>query len=251
MAVAHLWQFLSDGAPSDEVASRSSEYREQYLEKKIQNTSRFEFHNGFALQFRASLIEQKVSSLASRFGRRLTVGTVAFGEPDHDFSVLKSIADAVEDNNAIGIFQSPDLSAASLGVAISSLTSSPTRTRTELTELKDGSTKTRTVRDVRREGMSIIGEAPPPSDEGWVIYPKSSLMELMDDGSRKLQVGRFEADGRWVELNFAQGNRTTGIAFRRSIFGERRFREVCSIISRTWTQQNIRWPWVSLQGKSF
>jgi hypothetical protein len=216
---ALLLLFLSDGAPSDEVASQSSEYREQYLEEKFRNTNRF-LNNGLAIQFRASLIKQRMGKLASRFGRRLTVGTIAFGGQDQDFAVLESMAETVRDYNAIGMFQFPDLSAASLGVAISSLTSSLTRTRTELTELKDGTTQAKTVRDVRREAMSIAGKVPPPSDEGWLVYHRETLMKPMRDGSTKLQVGRYEADGRWVGLDFAQGTRTAGVAMRRSFFGE-------------------------------
>jgi hypothetical protein len=126
------------------------------------------------------------------------------------------MADTVKDYNSVGQFTRPDLSAASLGIAISSLTSSLTRTRTELTELKDGTAKAKTVRDVRREAMSVACMVPPLSDKGWLEYPKSSLF----DRYGLLWVGLYEADGEWEPRDFAQGSRTTGIAMRRSFFGE-------------------------------
>lgn len=120
--------FLSDGKPSDHIRlprstlSKSEATRAQHV----------------------GITSERIQALASRFGRRLSVHTIGFAGAGEDFSVLKTMSTCTADFGSLGSFQSPSMTAASLGFAISSITSTLTSTKTELTEL--GGTSQRTVR---------------------------------------------------------------------------------------------------------
>ena len=135
--------FLSDGRPSDIVAG-SPARDDQTAWRTISDTQRATIEREHI-----ALITDRVGALASRFGRRLTFGTIGVGKAKGDFEVLRQMTTAAAEYGAIASFKMPSLTSCSLGEAMTSLASSLTDTRTEMTVL-GGSTQ-RQVRDVRRE----------------------------------------------------------------------------------------------------
>jgi hypothetical protein len=197
---ALLLLFLSDGKPSD---------------KPLQG-----FGSPHSVEHKAMRDEQFSSvagRLAARFGRRLTVGTIGFGPPGEDFSVLRAVASACTLYHSTGIFQKPALTAHSLRMALSSLSSTLTATKTEMTEL-GGSTQ-RVVRDVLREPQSAGNET--CVNDSWVTC-RVFFTRVAWSAEKK----------DWVLLdNFVSPGAVT-VAMRHNIFGEgaermvRKFREV-------------------------
>ena len=95
-------------------------------------------------------LAEKMGDIASKFGRRLTVCCVGMASQDEDFSMLEEMAKEAEAFGAVGSFNKPTMSADSLSSIISTHVSSLTTTKTELTDLATGTT--RTVRtDIVRE----------------------------------------------------------------------------------------------------
>jgi hypothetical protein len=195
-----LLLFLSDGKPSD---------------KPWQG-----FGSPHSYEHKAMRDEQFSSvtgRLAARFGRRLTVGTIAFGPPDEDFSVLRAIASASTLYNSTGIFQKPTLNAHSLRMALSTLSTTLTATKTEMTEL--GGSAQRVVRDVLREPQSAGNET--CVNDSW--YTSSGVDNHVAWSARS---------NDWVSLNSFVSPGAVTVAVRRNIFGEgaermvRKFREV-------------------------
>ena len=128
--------FLSDGKPSDARGMK-----------------------GFPSAVQAKVREMghaRVDALVSRFGRRLTIATIGFGAPLEDFTLLKSMAARPAQFGCTGHFQLPSLTAEGLGAVFSSLTSSLTSTRAELSVI--GTSSQRKVRDVRREARGVVDE---------------------------------------------------------------------------------------------
>jgi hypothetical protein len=165
------------------------------------------------------IIRDRVAKLASKFGRRLNICTIGFAEHGEDFSVLQSMANVTNEYDSIGTFQAPSLSGESLGLAISSITSSLTATKIEL--FADSVSSKRTVRDVSREARSSLDDTRVSND--WLVYQGH-------------QVRRFKwssDEDTWVEAG-AITTGAIGVAMRRTIFGEgaermvRKFREVGS-----------------------
>jgi hypothetical protein len=143
--------FLSDGAPSD-------------------------WRNlGMTPQGASNRICSQMEKIASRFGGRITMTMVGFGNAYGDFSVLEAMAKAVNDvpNDAKASFVFCDKTAHAMGVAITSHVTSLTSTRTSLQDARIGS---HTRRDVASEhGTEIMA--------GWRHY----LIEghfLFDPASR-------------------------------------------------------------------
>mmetsp|Transcript_13429 Transcript_13429/g.18361 ORF Transcript_13429/g.18361 Transcript_13429/m.18361 type:complete len:707 (+) Transcript_13429:131-2251(+) len=195
---ALLLLFLSDGKPSDSIKTRKHE------------------------EGRTGALNSRIGALASRFGRRLTVGTIGFSHPNEDFSVLQSMAATTEDFGSISSFQAPSLSTDALGIAMSSLTSSLTATKTELTELGHCSVQ-RTVRMVQRESRNTFDDIF-FSNENWFWYPKD----------RKNSVVPYKwstYERTWVP-NELSSPLAVGVALRKNVFAEgaermvRKFREV-------------------------
>jgi hypothetical protein len=199
---ALLLLFLSDGTPSDRPLPG--------------------FGHAKSAEFRAMRDEQfsgAIGRLASRFGRRLTVGTIGFGPPGEDFSTLRKLATECTRYNSTGIFQSPELTAHSLRLALSTLSSTLTATKTELTEL--GGSSQRVVRDVRREPQSAGNEL--CVNDSWFIWA--------DPGSLKRSVWSAVINDWLPQVCFVAPG-AVSIALRNNIFGEgaermvRKFREV-------------------------
>ena len=196
---ALLLLFLSDGKPSDKPGKG---YDISSYEYKLARDQRF---------------SGAIGRLASRFGRRLTVGTIGFGPPEEDFSVLRSLASASTLYNSTGVFQKPELTVHSLRMALSTLSSTLTATKTEMTEL--GGSSQRVVRDVRREPQSAGNET--LVDDSWLTCRVS-----FERGAWSAKVKDWVSQDRFVSPG------AVNIAMRKKIFGEgaermvRKFREV-------------------------
>ncbi len=113
---------------------------------------------------------KRMGSIASKFGRRLTVSCVGMAESGTDFSILNEMAGEAQSFGAVASFGKPTLDADSLSNIISSLASSLTTTMTEITNVDTG--KIREVRmDIRREKVNT------PQDfcltDEWTAYKAS------------------------------------------------------------------------------
>lgn len=199
--------FLSDGRPSDRV-------KDQRL-------------TGMVLPERLTIkMQESIQKLAGRFGRRLTVRTVGIGSSASnysksidDFVLLKQMAEHSQLFGCEGHFIHASLRPEALGLALSSLATSLTKTRTELTEL--GSASQRAVRDVRREARNLMDE-PVLTDALW-CYKGASLPPCRLSWDFKMR--------DWVPAPF-ESAAGVGVAVRKSYFGEgaerlvRKLREV-------------------------
>ena len=216
--------FLSDGKPSDHFHRSDHEIGLTKVERIALSKNHSKKMD--------LLLGPHIDNLFSRFGRRLTVHTVGFAAPTEDFSVLRSVADRSAAFGCPGKFRLPDLTAESLGLAISSVASSLTAAKSELTSV--GTTSQQTVRDVRREPKGAPDEFRVDPTTWW-YYDSHSIeskrrwseyrqREKRDDGST-----RYFNKGAWEHLELP---RDTGVAQKKIYFGEgaerlvAKFREV-------------------------
>ena len=113
------------------------------------------------------LIVDKIGKLASKFGRRLSISCIGMAEPTEDFSTLNDMVTEAQQYGAQATFGQPSLDADSLSNIITSLATSLTTSRTEMTELKTG--KAKLVRmDVEREKLNT-----PDHIGTWTKYTNS------------------------------------------------------------------------------
>lgn len=91
----------------------------------------------------------RMGKIASRFGRRLSITCIGMAEEGEDFSTLHQMVDEAKAYGAIASFGKPSLDADALSNIITSLASSLTTSKTEMTELATGRSKTVRM-DVRR-----------------------------------------------------------------------------------------------------
>jgi hypothetical protein len=197
---ALLLLFLSDGKPSDKpLPGFGACYS---YEHKLMREEQF---------------SGAIGRLASRFGRRLTVGTIGFGPSTEDFSVLRLLASTSALYHSTGVFQKPELTAHSLRMALSTLSSTLTATKTEMTEL--GGSSQRVVRDVRREPQSA-GNETLLDDDSWL--PCCISFERVAWSSKAKD---------WIPQARLVSPVAVSFAIRKNIFGEgaermvRKFRE--------------------------
>jgi hypothetical protein len=153
-----------------------------------------------------------MSLLASRFGRRLTVGAIAFGPSDEDYSALKALADAPQQYGSAGFFQSIALDVDLLCKSFSALSSTLTATKVELTVL--GTSQQRTVRDVRREPPCAVEET--VVNNSWRVYEEK-------DGD--VQRTQWNRDRGWQSIRLANAGGAgvggaMGVAMKALVFGE-------------------------------
>lgn len=205
---ALLLIFLSDGRPSDQLSTGT--LKEVPAQTQIEKLT--------------IMGKQRVSNLASRFGRRLTVGAIAFGQPEEeDFSTLKGFAEAAIEYGSHGLFRSASLSVETLAETFTTLSSTLTSTKVEMTEI-GGSTQ-RKVREVYREPISSLGGV--ELDNHWLYFPYSS-----ESGS--IVKTTWTKDG-WHPVPrkyIFSSSEATGVALKKRFFGEgaerlvREFREV-------------------------
>jgi hypothetical protein len=159
--------FFSDGSPSDK-------------------------HNG---DFTSS-----IGHLAAEFGRRLSLACIGAFKKDHilmsylnlqdnrsynyshcflgmadrkeDFSVLSDMVDEAKSYGSIATFGKPSLDSESLSCLVSSLASSVTSTKTEMTEAKSG--KSKPVQNVTREKINT-----PDKEGAWHFYEKDASSRVV------------------------------------------------------------------------
>lgn len=168
-----------------------------------------------------SVLGSCVDNLSSRFGRRLTFVAVGFAGPDEDFRMLKHLASRPSKFGSIGIFHAASLTPESLGLAFSSLASSLTATKTELTDI--GGASQRPVKDVRREATDTLDEGV-LNTESWTLYSGRRLHD-------RYLWSRIDRD--WVKAPMFSSD-AVAAAIRKCYFGEgaerlvRKFREVDS-----------------------
>eukprot|EP00241_Pyramimonas_parkeae_P004104 CAMPEP_0114246224 /NCGR_PEP_ID=MMETSP0058-20121206/12339_1 /TAXON_ID=36894 /ORGANISM="Pyramimonas parkeae, CCMP726" /LENGTH=673 /DNA_ID=CAMNT_0001359377 /DNA_START=223 /DNA_END=2241 /DNA_ORIENTATION=- len=189
---ALLLLFLSDGKPSDQLPRNAS------------IAMRSGFHTTPSIKYNR-LVHERIGTLASRFGRRLTVATIGFGGAREDFSVLTTMANVSRDYGSMGVFQAPALTVESLGNAMTSLTASLTQTKAELTHL-GGATTQRTVRSMLRESRHALDDLVLSGD--WYHYRESEV----------LRVVKFDSENGWIDQSLDPLLR--GVAMKRNIFGE-------------------------------
>ena len=114
---------------------------------------------------------ERVGDLASTFGRRLSFLAIGLGIPgEEDFSVLKEMAQAATHYGCRSHFTAPDLNQMSLSNILSSLATSLTCSRTEMTEL--GSGTKRFVKEVERERCDAADDRFITSE--WKVYGPST-----------------------------------------------------------------------------
>lgn len=203
-STALLLLFMSDGRPSDSSCG----------------------HGGSE-----SDITAYIASLGSRFGRRLTFAMVGLGNFNvSDFLTLKRMADAAKQFSCHAVFQKPQWTAESLGICISSLASSVTATKLELTCL--ASSVQREVRHVPREPMRTPDELV-YSAQTWHKYPLG-YRKVHGDGSIQTSRVKWSIDTKsWQYIEPCSGQ-AVALAMRKNFFGEgaerlvRKFREVNS-----------------------
>jgi hypothetical protein len=200
---ALLLLFLSDGKPSDHAPSGNTVDRGAKVSSMIGNT---------------------IGKLASRFGRRLTVGTIGFGPPDETFVVLRHMADIACTYGSNGSFQAPTLSAQALKLSLTLLSSTLTNTKTEMSVL--GGNTQRTVRDVMRVPLpQIVSTNDEYVDSTWITYSDWYVIER----------AMWSCENQNWEVKNSRDKFVSplaiGVAARKSIFGEgaermvRQFRE--------------------------
>jgi hypothetical protein len=97
---------------------------------------------------------EKMGAIASKFGRRLTVCCIGMADDTEDFSTLRAMVAEADSFGALASFNKPSLSTDSLSNIITSLVTSLASSKTEMTDLKTG--KSRSVRaDVLRERKGV------------------------------------------------------------------------------------------------
>ena len=83
----------------------------------------------------------KVGKLASRFGRRLSMACIGMADEKENFGCLNDMVTEALEYGSQASFGKPSLDADSLSNIISSLATSLTSTKTEMTELRTGKAK--------------------------------------------------------------------------------------------------------------
>jgi len=115
-----------------------------------------------------------MGELASKFGRRLTISCIgmAYNSEESYFDTLKGMAEEADSFGAVSSFCKPEMKVGALSHLISSLSSSLTTTKTELTDIRTGEVR-RVRTDIRRERKNL------PEDEfltaNWKVFKQRSV----------------------------------------------------------------------------
>jgi len=189
------------------------------------------------------LMLPRIDDLSSRFGRRLAVHTVGFAGPDEDFSVLRAVANRPAEFDSMGTFMAAALTPESLGLAISSVTSSLISSKMELSAM--GTMPQQNVRDVLREQKNEV-EDNHYDPAKWSLVPLHKIeskmrwrespnktIEKFADGTERV----FRESG-WEHLDVQCSSTTIiGIAQKIKYFGEGAERLVAKFreVSADWT----------------
>lgn len=93
---------------------------------------------------------ERIGSLASKFGRRISISCIAMADMDRDFSALNNMVTEAQSYGAPATFGKPSFGVDSISHIISSLATSLTTSKTEMTNINTGSSKEVRM-DVTRE----------------------------------------------------------------------------------------------------
>ena len=108
-----------------------------------------------------------IGELAAKFGRRLSLACIGMADSKEDFSVLSSMVSEAKSFGSQASFGRPSLDSESLSHLITSLASSVTSTKTEMTEAASG--KCKQVQNVTREKLNT-----PDLEGAWHIYERKA-----------------------------------------------------------------------------
>ena len=225
--------FLSDGKPSDKfVCPAPDGKRSASLTRAERDLRRIRgeiYSLGDAAVARDKKLSSRIGKLASRFGRRLTFGTIGFANSSEEFATLQSLTRECVTYGCQASFHKPALTARSLQRVLTSLSSTLTSTKTEMTSM-DGS-RQRTVREVMREKRSGVIEDTCFNDKRWWIFAKSLQSFVMSRVVWTQHHGRNH-DKCWNHVSKFMHEDAVGVVMRKEIFDEgaermvRKFREV-------------------------
>jgi len=169
-------------------------------------------YKGNSITSRKAILES-MESIASKFGKRLSVHGIGMGSADQ-FDILREVATVVQEYSCQGDFSVPALSSAGLGVAFSSLATSVTES-TQLINRDESSapgatTKAKVMRQVFREkacNVPYLTEAVDSQD--FDIYMGSSVTRAV-----------YKRDAKTFEFAPLQNEDAHGVAIKKVAFGE-------------------------------
>lgn len=151
--------FFSDGKPSDHV----------------QDNQPFNWHE--YNQVNKELV-QMLGMIGARFGRRLNIMCVGMAGQDERFDTLESMVEEARMYGTQAAFNRPNLNTESLSAIVSSSVASSLASKTEMTSLKTG--KTRSVRtDVERERLNAPDDTRVNAD--WRVFRSTSEDEYVQN----------------------------------------------------------------------
>ena len=236
--------FLSDGKPSDELeTSSTSTWKKSCDLTKYQRARRRE--SGLTRTSKDSERDRDkklgahIGNLASRFGRRLTVGTIGFADSTEEFAALKTLTAECAAYDCQASFHSPALTAHSLKQVLTSLSSTLTATKTEMTAL--GGSAQRTVRNVLRESKTGAADDMCANEDNWWLFDGSDVMERVTWDSDKANATRGKDP--WTHHLMYLHENANGVAMRSKIFGEGAERMVSKFREYD-TNLNFVGPWM-------
>ena len=207
---ALLLLFLSDGRPSDRLKSGQTG---SDMISKLQH-----------------LTKNRIGRLASKFGRRLTIGCIALGNEstnDKEFSILRGISETAEEYGCLSYFKEASLSVTHLADAFSKLSAFVTSTKSELTDIT--SMKQKPVKSVVRETINDLGAKKIESGLWYLVTNNNTQY-----GKRNVTKTRWIKGSGWYASHDSRlyiSEKAVGIAVKKRIFGEgaermvREFRE--------------------------
>ena len=202
--------FLSDGRPSDKL--KSGQPGSDSISK---------------LQY---LTKNRIARLASKLGRRLTIGCIALGKEstnDKEFSILRGISETAKEYGCLSYFTEASLSVTHLAETFSKLSTIVSSTKSELTDIK--SMKQMPVKSVVRETINDLGAKKIKTGLWYIVTNENTQY-----GERNITKTRWIKDTGWYashDSHLYNSEKAVGIAVKKRIFGEgaermvREFRE--------------------------
>jgi hypothetical protein len=119
---------------------------------------------------------EKMGEIASKYRRRLNFCCIGMADDNEDFKTLNDMVTEAGDYGAISSFNRPSLDTESLSNIISSMSSTLTATKTEMTDVATG--RTRVIRhDVRSERKGAADDLQLTSE--WRVYDGKSWINFV------------------------------------------------------------------------
>lgn len=250
---ALMFLFLSDGKPSDTYGPADRYKNLDDQPQSLSITDQHHFH-----------VQRRISRLAAKYGRRLSMMTMGFGPEGEDFSVLKGMSSVAVGYGCEAEHINSALDVHALTSGLIRFSSTLTELKTECTDLDTGTAKT--VRDVNRESPSDrirnhrkIGIDKDDANS-WTVFMDRDPTNISKYVSRI--AGRFTWD--LARNEFTQTTLKTdgsvGVAMCNAIFGEgaermvHRFREMdvnCTFIGPRLVAKESRFVEGFSQGVDF